>query len=165
MRMLSARAPTAYSRPMKREREAKRPYVYHPEPKSSGQSVRTKSHACPPETPVRDLCDACKRQRRRILDRIARRRKRGGAEGGGATLTPRETARTLAARDRLQAEQIALEDRARLSRQPLSAETQALLDSLAKLRQALAPALSVTKQELIEQNRPGSPRQPNDPDT
>lgn len=140
-------------------------YAYRPKPKSSGQSDRTIPCRCTPETPVRDLCGACKKKRRTITERVRRRRERGGAEGGGATLSGRETARVLAILDDLRANQIALEDRARLTGTPMSTEAQALLNTLARLRETLRAPLAVTEEELIEQNRPGSPTQRRRPAT
>lgn len=78
-------------------------------------------------------------------------------------LSSRETARVLAILDDLQTRQIALEDRARLAKRPLSPDAQALLDTLAQLREALRPPLAVTEEELIEQNRPGAPKKPDSP--
>lgn len=140
-------------------------YAYRPNPPSRGQSVRTIPCQCTPETPVRDLCDACRKKRRRITERVRRRRDRGGAEGGGAVLSSRETARVLAILDGLQARQIAVEDRARLAGTALPADVQALLETLARLREALRPPLAVTEEELIEQKRAGAPKRRGEPDT
>lgn len=140
-------------------------YAYQPRPQTRRQSIRANQCRCTSETPVRGLCQTCKSKRRRILERVRRRRSRGGAEGGGATLSSRETARVLAILDEIQARQIALEDAARLARRQLPTEALALLDTLARLRVALRPPLAVTEEELIEQERTGAPKRPGERNT
>lgn len=128
-------------------------------PNTPGQTVRVNQCECTPETTVQDLCNICELQRRRILDRARRRRNRGGAEGGGTQLSSTETAHLLNILDTIKDHQIALEDRARLTGKPLTPGLTNLLTELARLRDALRPALNARGEEQIEIDRPGgSPR-------
>ncbi len=127
--------------------------------RAPGQTIRTESCKCDPNTPVKDLCHLCEKKRRRILDRARRRRKRGGAEGGGTQLSATETAQLLTILDAINTHQIALEDRARLTGRPLSPTINDLLTQLAQLRHTLRPALTARGEEAAELDRPGgSPR-------
>lgn len=124
-------------------------------PQRTGQTVRIQPCPCGPKTPVNGLCTACYDKRRRILDRARKRRARGGAEAGGTQLSSIEVARLLTILDTIQADQIALEDRARRTSQPLTPETESLLTHLANLRHHLRPALTTSDEEQAEIDRPG----------
>lgn len=125
----------------------------------SEQPVRLAPCVCAPDTPAPNLCETCHPKRRRILDRARRRRDRGGAEAGGTHLDSHETAELLQLLDNIANQQIALEDRARLTGRPLSRKLDTLFTTLAQLRDALQPAFNERGEEQIELDRPGgSPR-------
>jgi hypothetical protein len=103
--------------------------------------------------PVRELCGPCTKKRRRILDRI--RKRGGGGTARPAHITITEVARLNDHNTTVAAAQVAVEDRARLTGQPLPREVETLLIALAGLRTALTKALAPSTEELTEINRPG----------
>ncbi|MCB0902280.1 MAG: hypothetical protein KDB83_09220 [Actinobacteria bacterium] len=117
---------------------------------------------CTPDTPVPLLCPACKDHRRRIRDRINRRKKRALARGQpprplGTALLPTDTVIDLT---------IALEvltdllQRTNQSGQPTTDLERQLLYSLKQIADTLSPAIQPAHDELIEQAR--SPTQYDD---